>query len=616
MVSSWTRRRRPQGRDARTFGSMTPPLQAGVWSVVVALAVVLAACEAPPANPMPESSATASSSTPSPPTAHPTTTGVPSSDVPPVVTAVLVEHRIGVRTIDGVGEFFDRETGERFVPRGTNYNILKVVDDPANGHTALDVTLSTDFYAPDQVEADLTAMEDLGYNIVRIMPETCGGTGCVATWRINPEWVANLVDFLARAKEHGIYVWIASNTLPDVGYYVQASHSLDDAHFQSVNTEFLAPGAVGVYAEYFHDLISEMIAQGAAMDAVFGYELRQEQSFDSSAPPLSLTKGSVTAANGKTYDLGMADERLRMADEGLIYWIDTIRGVIRDLDPTAIVSIGFFAPNEPHMIRDLSDSRLVRSVASFGSTADFLDFHVYPTPGVADLAVYVDNFQMLGRDEKPIVMGELAAFHWYPTAAAGAQALHDLQVESCDVGFDGWLIWSWDIEVQDDIWHALSGNGEVAEALAPSNRPDPCAPADFDFFEYALTDGAMLQASRSLLDEPVENAFDKGPAQWGSGGEAPQWIQARFAAARQLDVVRLVVAQYPQGDTVHEVWVTRLDGPQERVHIFSGFTTEGDILEYRPVEPLRGVVAVRIVTTSSPSWVAWQDVEFLSSTPP
>lgn len=69
------------------------------------------------------------------------------------------------------------------------------------------------------------------------------------------------------------------------------------------------------------------------------------------------------------------------------------------------------------------------------------------------LAQHVENFQMEGRDHIPIVMGEMAAFTWYDTEAAGAKAFRDLQVESCEAGFDGWLTWSWDIPAQPDIWH-------------------------------------------------------------------------------------------------------------------------------------------------------------------
>ena len=43
------------------------------------------------------------------------TSTVPDSPTPPV-------HRIGARVVDGVGEFYDTSTGERFVPRGMNYN--------------------------------------------------------------------------------------------------------------------------------------------------------------------------------------------------------------------------------------------------------------------------------------------------------------------------------------------------------------------------------------------------------------------------------------------------------------------------------------------------------------
>jgi len=37
----------------------------------------------------------------------------------PAVSAVAArEHRIAIRTVNGTAEFYDRETGARFVPRG------------------------------------------------------------------------------------------------------------------------------------------------------------------------------------------------------------------------------------------------------------------------------------------------------------------------------------------------------------------------------------------------------------------------------------------------------------------------------------------------------------------
>src|SRR5712692_651029 len=41
------------------------------------------------------------------------------------------EHRIGVRVVNGIGEFYDRVTGQKFVPRGNNYIRLGPQTDPS-----------------------------------------------------------------------------------------------------------------------------------------------------------------------------------------------------------------------------------------------------------------------------------------------------------------------------------------------------------------------------------------------------------------------------------------------------------------------------------------------------
>ena len=52
------------------------------------------------------------------------------------------------------------------------------------------------------------------------------------------------------------------------------------------------------------------------------------------------------------------------------------------------------------------------------------------------------------------------------------------------------------------------------------------------------------------------------------------------------------------------------------VHTFTGSTAEQDVLVYSPEEPLQQVDVVRIVTTASPSWVAWREINILSHRPP
>jgi len=89
--------------------------------VVGVLLLAVAACDRAP-EPTPTPAPTAA------PTAAPVEpTIVPTPQPPP-------EHRIGVRVVEGVGEFYDRETGERFVPRGNNY--IRLADQQsASGET-------------------------------------------------------------------------------------------------------------------------------------------------------------------------------------------------------------------------------------------------------------------------------------------------------------------------------------------------------------------------------------------------------------------------------------------------------------------------------------------------
>jgi hypothetical protein len=78
-------------------------------------------------------------------------------------------------------------------------------------------------------------------------------------------------------------------------------------------------------------------------------------------------------------------------------------------------------------------------------------------------------------EEKPIMMGEFGAFKsQFSTTQRGATALQNWQVESCQYGFDGWLLWHWDT-VDANIWNALDADELIARTLSPLEMPDPCS---------------------------------------------------------------------------------------------------------------------------------------------
>jgi hypothetical protein len=100
---------------------------------------------------------------------------------------------------------------------------------------------------------------------------------------------------------------------------------------------------------------------------------------------------------------------------------------------------------------------------------------------------------------------------------------------------------------------------------------------------------------------------------WNAGDYAPQWIEADLGAPTELATLVLHMTQLPAGQTTHEVWISNEAIGEKRrgaklAHTFTGHTDDNQRLQ---LEFPKGLVAryVQILTTRSPSWVAWVEVE-------
>jgi hypothetical protein len=121
--------------------------------------------------------------------------------------------------------------------------------------------------------------------------------------------------------------------------------------------------------------------------------------------------------------------------------------------------------------------------------------------------------------------------------------------------------------------------------------------------------GCRVTASSSYETGVPGNAVDGDPTtQWNAGHHPPAWIELDLGAAYSIDRVRLVVEQTPAGPAVHNVYF----GSEARVFtlvvVFSQQTVDGQELSFAPNER-NGVRYVKVETTSSPSWVAWNEIE-------
>ncbi|HEY5982459.1 MAG TPA: amidohydrolase family protein [Anaerolineales bacterium] len=145
-----------------------------------------------------------------------------------------------------------------------------------------------------------------------------------------------------------------------------------------------------------------------------------------------------------------------------------------------------------------------------------------------------------------------------------------------------------------------------ATLAAPSlAAPSLAAPSPGD-----ITRLAAVTASISLSNEPAMNAVDGNPdTVWNSGAGPRQWLRFEFDPPRAITSVRLVVAQDPEGNTVHRLWAGTTEDNVEMLHEFAGRTADGQVLEFRPAAATAPIRILYIVTTDSTSWVAWREVQ-------
>jgi hypothetical protein len=292
----------------------------------------------------------------------------------------LLEHRIATSIVGGDGQFYDRATGRRFIPRGATYTRLGPIQTPS-GVITYHTTFQVGTYDAARAETALRQIAWYGYNTVQVEVHGCADR-CVAdpaTGALSGAYLDNVADLIRRAKAHDLFVMLRTDDLPSGSSYERylfVDHWRAD--IQGVNAQFLTAEGIEANRRYYRDLIQALIARGAPLCNIIGYAIRGEAFMDPTTPPFTFTSGSLTAANGQTYDLGNAQDVSRMVDDAFVYFVDQVRAAILAVDPTALVGIGFFAPQMPHPWR-VGDTRLTATRGLVTrSTADFVDFHPYP----------------------------------------------------------------------------------------------------------------------------------------------------------------------------------------------------------------------------------------------
>ncbi|MDZ7677532.1 MAG: discoidin domain-containing protein [Acidimicrobiales bacterium] len=527
-------------------------------------------------------------------TGAPDTTGPTEPWDPP-------EHRITI--VDG--QWVDRTTDEVFVPRGVNM---------VRFHDGRDSTFVTHVFDREQMSEDFAALAERGYNTVRLFLDGCDtGEGCLTISRevpgLNPEYLDVVAEVLELADEHGLVLLLTANDLPDGGGYAERSDRGNSEHFPGYrNTAFLTEAGHREMVTYWGDLLQGLVERQAPLDAVFAWSILNEHWLFAEQPPLSLDSGEVTTATG-TYDVSDPDQKRAMVTDATRAMIRDVSDEIRRHDPDGLVTMGFFAPKFPNETMIGGDWYVDTAPLVEDSALDFFDFHSYPGTDIT-IEAKAENF---GMDEStPVLMGEVGPFiDQYPDIERAALAVQRHIADSCAVGFDGWLYWAYErLPMSDATWGFTDDGGRVLDALAPVNQPDPCTATLAD---PNLVLGRPASASAALPENPPALAVDGDiSTSWVSGAHAPQRIEIDLDEPSTIATIRLRVDQHPPGDTVHLIETRDRSGTWSEVHRFEGDTEFFDVLEATFTPPLTDVDGVRITTESSPSWVAWADVEVRS----
>ena len=368
--------------------------------------------------------------------------------------------------------------GAGFVPRGFNYVRLDL--EGKGGHA----TFSPFAYDRDRVAIAFKHMSENGFNVVRVFINGLRGQrGCMFESRKaqapDPAYLDNLAEFLLLAKQHGILVVPCFEFFPEAGPYREGL----DKRVESVgrfSNHYLNQAFIDAKKRYLRDVIRELRRRDqATLSAVFCWDLMNEVCFALSEPPFSLSEGLVTPANGVTYDL--ATDKERLADDLAIYWVDQLAGAIRSEVPDALINANVFTyhavgrrgPGDFRQSKAGWKNRYpFRPTALLRSSADIIDIHFY-TKNTADLD---NDLESIEHDEllagltkmpgKALIVGEFGVFKKaFPELAPGAVWAAKMARRFPDLGFAGWIYWTYDSDEQEQLWNALSGDSEILREL-------------------------------------------------------------------------------------------------------------------------------------------------------
>lgn len=390
--------------------------------------------------------------------------------------------RIVVCNEDGVAVLRDSSSNEIFRPIGSNYV-------PGLVHR----TFSPGFYDQAAAEVALAKMAKGGFTTVRTWayhghwqnradgfyamegPQSFRLQDSPELWQ---PYVDNLVDFIARANNHGIYVHLVIDREPDKPFYRDRVNGGYPDIEGFVHREYLTSGSIEAKEIYIAELIDNIRSRNPdLLSTILVYEIRNEIHANTNVAPFNRTEGDVTTAAG-IYDTGNPESRLACFEDNVTLFLNRATAAIKEADPEALTTASIFAYlpvgkdglyDEGLLPIEMSDTRWpVLPRVLVRSDIDVVSFHSY-IPDNWGQALSSSGFRNEFLSEKPFVAGEFGALRRaFDTVDLAAQALLNYRNTILGCGFLGAYLFTWNT-YEHTRWTMTEEGAVIFESMRPIN---------------------------------------------------------------------------------------------------------------------------------------------------
>ncbi|MDF7824512.1 hypothetical protein P4B35_10850 [Pontiellaceae bacterium B12227] len=435
--------------------------------------------------------------------------------------------RIGLTT-NAVGRAIlcNTETGEEFFPIGFSHTNSAQDEDYLGSKHSL---FTPEFYDTNRWEEVLTDMERFGYNSIRVffsndvastnmagvvMPTGFGGRADNSVSGVDPVYMDNFIDFMARAGRHGIYVVpVLNNTPPTAYYYAIRDQYAFNPDYAERNIVWGTEAQLQTRMEGWRCILGyikekdEGLLSNILCNLMCG-EVRAQANYQ----PFTKTTGFVDGPNGQSYDMSSDADRQGLFNDGVVYWADQVGQAIKSVDPDALTGVtvglyqgdigqspGLYTTNGIRMASDYYNNHPALAAPLFNSGApglDLVDVHVYPWRDVGAegrlLASMIDDCQLDTVTDKALVAFEFGAQRndpdYYPASSCylGVSPslvsidMHEQRQLLLDRGFRSVLFFAYEnLGFDEDVITAIEPYKQIYSKLSPSLLDWPLEEPDF-----------------------------------------------------------------------------------------------------------------------------------------